>query len=404
MYDAIIVGARCAGSSTAMLLARNGYRVLLVDKAFFPSDLEVSTHLVWQAGAARLQRWDLLDEIWGSNCPPIKTLAVDLGPFALTGSPPSADGLAGACSPRRTLLDKILVDAAAQAGAEIREGFVVQELVQDDQIVRGIVGAAKGGSPVTETARLVIGADGMNSTVARSVAAPKYNAKPRLQGTYFTYWSGVPMNRAEFYIRDGRAVYGWMTNHGQTLIGINWAAKDFPAVRSNLEREYLKVLGACAPALAERVRGGGKREEQWRGGSIASFFRKSYGPGWALVGDAGLTIDPCTAAGITNAFRDAELLAEAIDQGYSGRQALDDALADYQRRRDEAAMPVYEFACQLAPFASPPPEMQQLFAALHGNQTETNRFIGLFAQTVPIPEFFAPENRQRIIASANCPF
>jgi len=176
--------------------------------------------------------------------------------------------------------------------------------------------------------------------------------------------------------------------------------RDFPQVGSNLEREYLKVLNDCAPALAERVLGDGKREEPWRGGSIPSFFRKPYGSGWALVGDAGLTMDPCTAAGITNAFRDAEFLAEAIDRGFSGRQTLDIALAEYQRRRDEAAMPIYEFACQQAPFSSPPPEMQQLFAALRENQTETNQFIGLFAQTVSIPEFFAPENLQRIMASA----
>ena len=119
------------------------------------------------------------------------------------------------------------------------------------------------------------------------------------------------------------------------------------------------------------------------------------------MGDAGLHMDPCTAAGISNAFRDAEYLVEALDAGLSERQPLDEALADYERQRNDVAMTIYEFTCQNAPFAPPPPEMVQLFNALRGNQPETDRFIGLFAQTVSVPEFFAPDNVQRIMAAAS---
>jgi flavin-dependent dehydrogenase len=399
MYDAIVVGARCAGASTAMLLARKGYRVLLVDRATFPSDMAMSTHLIWQSGVSHLQRWGLLDKVQASNCPPISPFNIDLGPFTLTGSPPPAEGIAEAYSPRRIVLDKILVDAAMEAGVELRQGFSLQELVRDGERIIGVRGGTRGGSTTVEEARLVIGADGLHSMVARTVQAPEYNTKPPLQGTYFTYWSGVPLDGLELYLRDYRAVYSWLTNDGLALIGVNWAVKDFHDVRTDIEGNYLQVLGTSAPGLAERVRHG-KREERWIGGAVPNFCRRPYGPGWALVGDASLHMDPCTAAGISNAFRDAEFLVEALDAGFSERQPLDEALADYERRRNEVALPIYEFTCQNAPFAPPLPEMLQLFMALHGNQADTDRFLGLFAQTVTVPEFFAPENLQRIIAVA----
>lgn len=144
--------------------------------------------------------------------------------------------------------------------------------------------------------------------------------------------------------------------------------------------------------MAERVCSGRRVEQFYGSAGLPFFFRKPYGPGWALVGDAGYHKDPITAQGITDAFRDAELLSEAIDAGLSGRQLLDAALACYEQQRDEAAMPIYEFTYQLAALRPPAPEMQQLFAALRHNQEQTDRFFGIVAGTVPIPEFFAPEN------------
>ncbi len=132
---------------------------------------------------------------------------------------------------------------------------------------------------------------------------------------------------------------------------------------------------------------------------LPNFFCKPYGPGWALVGDAGYHKDPLTAQGFTDAFRDAELLAEAIDEGFCGRRPLDEALADYERQRNAAALPMYEFTCELATLEPPSAEQMQLFAALRGNQVEMNRFFGLMAGTVSIPEFFAPENLQRIMGA-----
>ena len=399
MYDTIVVGARCAGSPTAMLLARKGYRVLLVDKATFPSD-SMSTHYIHQPGVAHLARWGLLEHVVATNCPPISKVLLDLGPFALTGSPPGADGLAEAYCPRRTVLDAILVDAAVAAGAELREGFTVQEVLMDGQRVIGIRGRTQGGSSVTEYARMVIGADGLHSRVARAVQAPTSSEKPTFNCAYYTYWSGVPIEDVEWYPRDHRMVIGFPTNDGLVCIAVEWPRAEFHAFRANIEENYLKTL-ELAPDLAERVRAG-KREERFVGtADLPNFFRKPFGPGWALVGDAGYHKDPITGEGITDAFRDADLLAEALHRGWSGRCELEEALADYEQQRNETAMPIYELTCQLSSLEPPAPEMQQLFSALRGNQEQTNRFFGTIAGTVPIPEFFSPQNIERIMAAVS---
>jgi len=395
MYDVIVVGARCAGSPTAMLLARKGYRVLLLDSTTFPSDT-ISTHIVWPVGVARLKHWGLLDRVVASNCPAIRKLTFDVGPFALTGSPPAADGISEFVAPRRTVLDKILVDAAVQAGAELREGCSVDEVLVEDGRVIGIRCRGKGGLPVTETAPIVIGADGRHSVVARAVKAPEYNVRPPLSCWYYAYWSGVPVEGPELYSRPGRAFGPIPTNDGLVCLPVAWTQREFHQYRIDIEGNYLKTL-ELAPRLAERVRQG-KRESRFVGtADLSSFFRKPVGPGWALVGDAGYHKDPITAQGISDAFRGAESLAEALDAGFSGREPWEIALARLERTRDEEVMPMYEFTCQLATLEPPPPVMQQLFTALHGNQSETNRFFGTLAGTVTFREFFSRENMQRII-------
>lgn len=395
MYDAIIIGARCSGSPTAMLLARKGYRVLLVDKATFPSDA-ISTHYLHQISIARLQRWGLLDRVLALNCPPILKIIFDFGPFALTGAAPAVDGIAAAYSIRRIVLDKILVDAAVEAGVEFREAFSVEGFVSEDNHLTGIRGRSVGGSSVTETARIVIGADGRNSLVARTVQAPEYNTNPAFTCIYYAYWSGVPTEALEYYPREGLGIVVFPTNDGLTCISTSCPNSILQEFRTDMEGNFWKQLERVPP-FAERVRAG-KREERFLGtGDLPHFFRKPYGAGWALVGDAGYHKDPLGGEGITDAFRDAELLTETIDAGFSGRRSLDAALADYERQRNEVAMPVSELVRQFASLASPPPEQIQLFAALRENPAETGRLFGTVSQVVPVSEFFAPENVQRII-------
>ena len=394
MYDAIIVGARCGGSPTAMLLARKGYRVLLVDKASFPSDT-VSTHIIWPPGIARLQRWGLLDKIVASNCPRVERVSFDLGPFALSGMP-AADNSRTIFAPRRTVLDRTLVEAAGEAGAELRERFTVQELVTKDDRIVGIRGRTRSGAVVTERARIVIGADGMNSTVARAVGALEYEARPPLACWYYTYWSGVEGGGLEYFVRDRRALGCIPTHDGLVCVPVAWPAAEFRRVRADVEASDRGAL-ELAPGLAERVRAG-RREERFVGTANArNFLRKPYGPGWALVGDAGYHKDPITAQGISDAFRDFEWLAGAVDEALLGRCRWNNAMADYEATRNRAISAMYAFTCDLARLEPPAPEISQLFAALQFNQTETDRFLGTLAGTVPIPEFFAPENIQRIL-------
>jgi flavin-dependent dehydrogenase len=399
MYDAIIVGARCAGSPTAMLLARSGHRVLLVDAGGFPSDT-ISTHYIHQSGVARLDRWGVLPQIEASSCPPLRDYTLDVGPFALTGTPPPVGDVADAYSPRRMVLDKVLVDAAAEAGAEVRERFHVDELLFEDGHVSGVGGRSPGGKPVTERARIVIGADGVNSLVARGVGARQYGAQPTLTCAYYTYWTGVEMDGVELYPRPDRMIVASPTNDGRVVTIAFWPIGEFKSVRKDIEGNFMEVL-ELAPGLAERVRGG-ERAERFRGMSRQpNFFRQPNGDGWALVGDAGHHKDPILALGISDAFRDADLLAAAVDAGLAGRTPMSEALADHQRRRDDLAAPGYVRTIEFAHLQPPPPQMQQLFAALRHDQHQTNRFFGTFAGSVSSSEFFSPENMAEILGGVD---
>jgi flavin-dependent dehydrogenase len=393
MYDVIVVGARCAGASTAMLLARRGHRVLLVDRSTFPSDLRLSTHLVWQPGIAALHRWGLLDEVAASGCPALTTAALDVGPFTVTGSMPAADGIREAYAPRRVVLDAILVEAAVAAGAELWEGCTVDELLTDDGTaartrVRGIRGHLRGGRTVSATATIVVGADGMRSPVAAEVGAPTYLERPARQGTYFTYWSGLPSRVPTLYPRPYRSVVTTPTHDDLTMVAVNWVIDDYSAARRDIEGEYHRAVAEIAPELAEQLRGG-RRVDRWIGAAVPSRFRRPFGPGWALVGDAGYLKDPCTAQGITDAFHHAELLAEALDDGLRRRRSFGDALADYERQRNAAAMPMYEFTYATSALEPPTPQEAELFEAMRDDPALIERFLGVFAGTVPVQDFFA---------------
>jgi flavin-dependent dehydrogenase len=399
MYDAIIVGARCAGSPLGMLLARKGYEVLLLDKATFPSDT-ISTHHIHQPGVARLKRWGLIEKVRASNCPPTLKIKFDVGPFALDGMPLPADNNQEAYAPRRRVLDKILVDAAMEAGAELREGFSVEELTTNGSAVTGIRGRGENGSILTEKARIVIGADGARSFVARSVAAPVYLDKGMSTCSYYSYWSGVPIEGVELYPRAGRMIVVDKTNDGLTLVVVVWPVAEFQRVKGNIETEFMHVIRQSVPTLAERLESG-RREERFAGtGFIPNFLRQPYGAGWALVGDAAYHKDPITAQGITNSFSHAEMLFEALDEVFSGRVKMKQALADYERRRNEEVLPMFEYTTQLAKLEPPPPEMLSLLNALRVNPKETGRFLGTVTGTVPITEFFSLENINRVMEAA----
>jgi 2-polyprenyl-6-methoxyphenol hydroxylase-like FAD-dependent oxidoreductase len=234
-YDAIVVGARCAGAPTAMLLARKGHRVLVVDRARFPSDT-ISTHLIHPPGVAALREWGLLDRLIATGCPGIHTYTFDFGRFTISGAP-GTDDVPLAYSPRRTVLDKLLVDAAAEAGAEVREQFTVTDLVFEDGRVTGVRGHGTGEPAVTVRARVVVGADGHRSFVARRVGAKRYNEQPPLQVSYYTYVGGLPMGgRYEVHLRPDRGFAAWPTNDDLTVVIGGWPRSELVANRRETSR------------------------------------------------------------------------------------------------------------------------------------------------------------------------
>jgi flavin-dependent dehydrogenase len=340
-----------------------------------------------------------MERVLASNCPPVRSHTVHLGDFALTGCPPLEPRIAGELAPRRKVLDALLVEAAVEAGAELHYGCTVQELLTDGDHITGIRARTKSGRTISATARIVIGADGLHSVVARTVRAPMYHVMPKLTCSYFSFWSGLPHRGIEIHIRDRLLLVSFPTNDDLICVGAQWPVDQFSAIRSDIEASFLKSLDR-APELAERVHQG-RREERFVGtGDLPNFFRKPYGHGWALIGDAGYHKDPFLATGISDAFRDAELLVEALDAGFCGRQPLDEVLAGYEETRNRAALPQYEETCRQASFVPPPPQVFQLRAALRNNQTAIDQFYGVGLGTVPAAAFYAPDNMQRIMASA----
>jgi flavin-dependent dehydrogenase len=336
-YDVIVVGARCAGSPTAMLLAAAGHRVLLVDRASFPSDA-VSTHMVHATGIEALSRWGLADELAASGCPPIREYRFDFGPFTVAASPlPTPTGVDVAYGPRRTVLDKILVDAAAKAGAEVRENVMVQELIVEDGKVTGIRAKATGdnSATVTEHADLVIGADGRHSMVAEAVDAAVYHERPATNVAYYAYWSGLAVSAFDAHIRPGRAIVGMPTHDGLNCLLVAAQIADMSEFRKDIEGNYLAAVRTL-PEYADQL-GGATRETRFVGMTTPGFYRKPYGPGWALVGDAGSFLDPLSTHGITDALRDAELLARDTDN-------LDRFAAD----RDRIVGPLFDVVDDIA--------------------------------------------------------
>ena len=397
VYDVIVVGARCGGSPVAMLLARNGYEVLVVDRATFPSDT-ISTHLVHPPGVAALRRWGLLDRLRATGCPPVHTYMFDMGPIVITGSPGTPEEPM-AYAPRRTVLDALLLQAAREAGAEVREAFSVDAVVREEGRVTGIRGHGRDGRPVTEHARVGVGADGIHSVVARDVGAEEYHARPALQVGYYSYWSGLPMDgRFEGYDRGDRSWAAGPTNDDLTLVIVGWPIAQFEDNKKDIERHYLEAFER-APAFRERV-SAARREERFVGMAVPNFFRKPFGPGWALVGDAGYNKDFITAQGINDAFRDAERCAAALHEAFAGLRPFDAAMAAYQSARDEQVRAIYEFTCDFASYTPPSPERIRLLAAVQGNQEAMDGFVRIMSGLTSPAAYFSPENVGRILAAA----
>jgi flavin-dependent dehydrogenase len=233
----------------------------------------------------------------------------------------------------------------------------------------------------------------------KAVRATPYHEKPQLLAAYYTYWSDLPIGgRFEVYVRPRRGFAAWPTNDGMTLVVVGWPYDELEANRGDIEGNYLRTI-EMAPAIAERMRGA-RREERFYGTAVPNFFRKPYGPGWALVGDAGYNKDFITAFGITDAFLSVEQLVTALDATFAGDHPFDEAMGEYQARRDEHALPRFEFTTMLATLQPPPPELVQILGAAQGNQAAMDAFARMNAHVDSPAEFFSKENVGRILAGA----
>jgi flavin-dependent dehydrogenase len=397
MYDAIIVGARCAGASTAMLLARKGHHVLLIDRAKFPSDIPHG-HFIHMGGPRRLSQWGLLGRILATGCPAVDTMVLDVAGVPLVGQNLVADGVAIGCGPRRKVLDDVLVAAAIEAGAEFREQFAVDDYLSENGQVVGVMGKdLRGKSRTSERSRLTIGADGRNSRLARTVGAPTYDFVPALTCWYFSYWSGEFENTVALRVRERNAIFSFPTNDSLHAIFVAWPAAEFHSVRRDIGGSFMQVL-RHVPELAESAEAG-RREERFYGtADVPNFYRKPFGAGWALVGDAGCHKDPYLALGMRDTLRDAELLSDAAHEGLSGSQPMDAALAGYEAARNAASKTDYQQNIQAARLLPPPEETRTLLAALRGREEDTRQFFLVRQGLLPAERFFNPQNLQRIMA------
>ena len=350
-FDAIVVGARVAGAATAMLLAQGGLDVLVLDRARAGAD-PLSTHALMRGGVLQLRRWGLLDRIVDAGTPPVRRTVIHYGDDAEAIAISPKAGVDSLYNPRRTVLDPLLVEAATAAGAHVRFGADVRTVHRDGSgRVTGVTYRDRDGRTRSANAATTIGADGRRSLVARSVGARDDVSGQQSSAVLYGYWSGIQVDGDEWFYRPGVAAGLIPTNRQQVGVWVSTSSARFNAdFRGDPKVSFARLLRLAAPDLVDRV-ARGTQVERLRGHLGApGYMRQAWGPGWALVGDAGYLKDPITAHGITDAMRDAELLADAVAVAVQHRVDGDDALAAYQRTRDELSTRMFFTADAVASY------------------------------------------------------
>jgi len=385
-YDVVIAGARCAGAATAMLLARSGLRVLVVDPTRPGSDT-LSTHALMRGAIEQLDRWGLLERIRAAGTPPIRTTTFQYGREEVRIPIGERNGVDALYAPRRTVLDPVLQDAARAAGAHVVHRAAVIDLMFEDgrravrarppgrggsmddrsrsgadggrdgrlaegeRRVTGAVVRAAHGATVRIPARWVIGADGIRSRIARLVDAPLDYRAMHATSTVYGYWHDPGFDGYRWHYSPGLGVGVIPTNDDLACVFASASAARFRERRDEpLSDVHTRLLTACAPELLDALASTrGDTPPRLRAfAGMPGFLRRSAGPGWALVGDAGYFRDPLTAHGITDALRDAELLAHAVVEAIGG--ARDEAMGAYQATRDALVLPFLEVTDRIASF------------------------------------------------------
>lgn len=394
-FDVIVVGSRVAGAPTAMLLARSGLRVALVDRARFPSDA-VSSHQLQVPGAAALARWGLLDRVVeAAPEAAVDEVSLTVSDVTVTGRLPVVDGVGTLVSPRRIRLDQLLRDEAVTAGAEVVERFDVTGVEVDEGRVVGIRGLDAHRRDRVVTAELVVGADGKRSRIAESVGAPILRSAPVLGFSTYSYWAGDAESRARLFHLPGRAVAIFPTDEGRTVIFTSAPQAALPGARSD-PTGFVRSTLAAAPELAAATRGLEPVGRIRLVPEVPNRVRACHGPGWALVGDSGLCLDPVSAQGMTNAFLSVELLARAVTDARRSGRPLDADLASYQLTRDRRLGPVVDLTLELTKLA-PQPRVATLLCLIRDDPDAVADLLAVFSGVRPARRFLGPRNLVRMV-------
>jgi 2-polyprenyl-6-methoxyphenol hydroxylase-like FAD-dependent oxidoreductase len=384
-YDAVVVGARVAGAANALLLSRAGMRVALVDRAAHGTDT-VSTHGLMRAGVLQLHRWGVLPEVVAAGTPPIRRTVFHYGrdETVQISIRPSV-GVDALYAPRRRVLDRILVDAAAAAGAHVLHRTTVLGLRTEGGRVRGVRVRDAGGRTRDLRAEMTIGADGLRSTVAEAVGAPVQRRGTAGGAVLYRYHASLPSEGYVWAYRSGSAAGLIPTNDGLTCVFVGTTPERMRALRRHgREHAFRTLFATAAPGLLDRLDASTPAERMAGWAGLPGFVRRAWGPGWALVGDAGYFRDPITTHGMTDALRDAELLGRALLR--PGGLSRNEALRAFQERRDALSARLFDVTDRVARFDWDLAGVQRLLRELSSAMADEVELLERLPPLTPQPE------------------
>ena len=395
-FDVVVIGGSVSGAPTAMLLARRGYKVLVVERQAFPRDT-LSTHFIWPRGVSYLNRWGLAQQVF-SRTPCYQKMEINIEGISLVGSIPlrdvqdrfqqlhrNSEAVTNFyCGPRRFFLDELLLNAARDAGVDVRESTTCTHPLIEDGVVCGVHITGPSRKSETVRAKLVIGADGRFSNFVKQVGSKTVDLRPLSTFAYWGYFSGIEREELAIHKRGRVGTAIFPTSHGTHMVLVYGPTAWWEDFRKDTEGNFFKTYEFCSPEITELVRAG-KREEPFKAcGTMPAFHRELHGPGWALVGDAGSFKDQVTAMGITHSFRDAELITGYIHYALSGQLTMEEALSEYSRVRGADYYEYFDLVCRTAEMNAYTKAELEFFHSIRNNQKQIDQLISQFGDTLPL--------------------
>lgn len=420
MYDVIIIGARVAGAATALLLARKGLKVLLLDKAEFPSDT-VSTHLLQPRALAYLYRWNLINQLKDST-PVLHSFCYTREDVSFTSAPSQANlnnsleqdhgwfsAYDGSPIPvewrviRRKLLDPLIVNAAIEAGVEFRDNFLVDSIYVENNQAKGIIFTNSQAQQEVIKATFVVIANGRLSKLMHNVGSAITYNHPRQEFCFYNYFSGLDSRdlKIPVHIRGKYGLAYGPTNDDRHILSV-WGPSVYGRqCYQDIENNFYSIVRFCYPELAERLTEG-KAEEQFKGMiAVSNTDRQAIGTNWLAVGDAACCLSQSTAIGITNAFRDAEFAANYLGAAFAGQMSFAEATKAYAAKHYQDLDDYLKFVCEVSECNLASQEQIALLQALSHNPKQASHLLAVICRILPVSSFFNPDTIEQIMANAN---